>query len=47
MERSFAWLGHFHRLLIRWERDLVVDRSFFTSSLLLSVSAQRARWWTR
>jgi transposase len=35
VERSFAWLGHFRRLLIRWERDLAVYRSFCTFGLLL------------
>jgi transposase len=35
MERSFAWLGNFRRLLIRWERLFVVYRSFFEVALLL------------
>jgi transposase len=34
-ERSFAWLGNFRRLLIRWERHLGVYRAFFTLGLLL------------
>jgi transposase len=29
MERTFAWLGNFRRLVVRWERDLVVYRGFF------------------
>lgn len=29
VERSFAWLGNFRRLLIRWERHFSVYRSFF------------------
>ena len=24
VERTFAWLGNYRRLLVRWERDLVV-----------------------
>lgn len=29
-ERSFAWLGNFWRLLIRWERLSSVYQGFFT-----------------
>jgi len=35
VERSFAWLGNFRRLLIRWEYLFVVYRSFFAVALLL------------
>jgi hypothetical protein len=35
VERSFAWLGNFRRLLIRWERHFVVYRSWFTVAVLL------------
>ena len=35
VERSFAWLGNFRRLLIRWERLFSVYRSFFACGLLL------------
>jgi transposase len=35
VERSFAWLGNFRRLLIRWERLFSVYRSWFTVALLL------------
>jgi transposase len=35
VERSFAWLGNFRRLLIRWERLSDVYRSFFTVAVLL------------
>jgi transposase len=34
VERSFAWLGSYRRLLIRWERLFNVCRSFFTVALL-------------
>jgi transposase len=35
VERSFAWLGNFRRLLIRWERLFVVYRGFFEIALLV------------
>jgi len=35
VERSFAWLGAFRRLLIRWERQYTIYQSFFTVALLL------------
>ncbi|MGE5333274.1 MAG: IS5 family transposase, partial [Nitrososphaerota archaeon] len=35
VERSFAWLGNFRRLLIRWERLFGVYRSWFTVAVLL------------
>lgn len=34
MERSFAWLGNFRRLLIRWEHLCGVYTSFFTVAVL-------------
>jgi transposase len=34
VERSFAWLGNYRRLLIRWERLFGVYRSFFAVALL-------------
>lgn len=34
VERSFAWLGNFRRLLIRWERLLPVYRAFFALALV-------------
>lgn len=33
VERSFAWLGNYRRLLIRWERLLPVYRGFFALAL--------------
>jgi transposase len=41
VERSFAWLGNFRRLLIRWEHKCGVYRSLFTVALLL-ISLRRA-----
>jgi transposase len=35
VERSFAWLGNFRRLLVRWERLFIVYRGFFTLAVLL------------
>src|SRR5215467_8512500 len=35
VERSFAWLGNFRRLLIRWEYLFSVYRSWFTIAVLL------------
>lgn len=35
MERSFAWLGAFRRLLIRWERLFHLYRSFFAFAVML------------
>jgi transposase len=35
VERSFAWLGNFRRLLIRWEHLVGVYRSFFAVAILL------------
>jgi hypothetical protein len=33
VERTFGWLGNFCRLLIRWEREFSVYRSFFALAL--------------
>ena len=35
VERSFAWLGNFRRLLIRWERHVSVYLSFFAVAVLV------------
>ena len=35
VERSFAWLGNFRRLLIRWEHRSSVYQGFFTVAVLL------------
>lgn len=35
VERSFAWLGNFRRLLVRWEHQSSVYQSFFTVAVLL------------
>jgi hypothetical protein len=32
---SFAWLGNFRRLLIHWEHEFSVYRSWFTVAVLL------------
>jgi transposase len=33
VERSFAWLGNYRRLLIRWERLFAVYHGFFALAL--------------
>ena len=35
VEWSFAWLGHFRRLLIRWERLFSVYQSEFAFAVML------------
>ena len=35
VERSFAWLGNFRRLLIRWESFFALYRSFFAVAVML------------
>jgi transposase len=35
VERSFAWLGNFRRLLIRWESLFRVYRSFFAFGVMV------------
>jgi len=29
IERTFAWLGNFRRLVVRWDRDLTIYTGFF------------------
>jgi transposase len=35
VERTFAWLGHFRRLVVRWERHITMYRAFFHVACLL------------
>ncbi|MBX6314879.1 MAG: transposase [Isosphaeraceae bacterium] len=35
VERSFAWLGNFRRLVVRWEHRIEVYRAFFHVACLL------------
>lgn len=35
VERTFAWIGCYHRLLIRWERALAHYQAFFTFACAL------------
>jgi hypothetical protein len=35
VERSFTWLGNYRRLLIRWEHQSGMYRSFFTVAVML------------
>jgi transposase len=34
-ERTFAWLGHFRRLVVRWERHITLYQGFFHVARLL------------
>jgi transposase len=35
VERTFAWLGNFRRLVVRWERHIMMYRAFFHVACLL------------
>jgi transposase len=35
VERTFAWLGNFRRLVVRWERHLTMYLAFFHLACLL------------
>jgi transposase len=35
VERTFAWLGNYRRILIRWERLLAVYQGFVTFVAML------------
>lgn len=35
VERTFAWLGNFRRLVVRWERNITMYRAFFHVACLL------------
>ena len=35
VERTFAWLGNFRRLVVRWERHITIYRAFFHVACLL------------
>ena len=35
MERTFAWLGNYRRLVVRWDRDLRSYQAFFHLACLL------------
>ena len=35
VERTFAWLGNFRRLVVRWERHITMYRAFFHVACLL------------
>ncbi len=43
VERSFAWLGNFRRLLIRWEHQFRVYASFFAVAVLVICVRRLAR----
>jgi transposase len=35
VERTFAWLGNFRRLVVRWEHHITMYRAFFHVACLL------------
>jgi transposase len=35
VERTFAWLGNFRRLVVRWERKINMYQAFFHVACLL------------
>jgi len=35
VERTFAWLQNFRRLVVRWERDITVYQAFFHVACIL------------
>ena len=40
VERPVAWLGNFRRLVVRWERQITMDRAFFHVACLLMTFRQ-------
>src|SRR5262245_31519180 len=43
VERSVAWLGNFRRLLIRWDRHIVVYQGFFVCAIMYLCVRRLAR----
>ena len=35
VERTFSWLGNFRRLVVRWDKDIVVYNAFFHIACLI------------
>lgn len=35
VERTFAWLGNYRRLVVRWDRDITMYRAFFHVACLM------------
>jgi transposase len=40
VERTFAWLGNFRRLLVRWEVNITMSQAFFPVACLLMTLRQ-------
>jgi Transposase DDE domain len=40
VERTFAWLGNFRRLLVRWEVNIMMSQAFFHVACLLMTLRQ-------
>ena len=43
VERTFAWLGNYRRLLIRWERHLIVYHGYFAFAVMLLCTNRRVQ----
>jgi transposase len=35
VERTFAWLGNYRRLVVRWDKDIVIYSAFFHVACLM------------
>jgi transposase len=35
VERTFSWLGNYRRLVVRWDRDIVIYSAFFHVACLM------------
>jgi transposase len=40
IERLFAWLSNFRRLVVRWERNPLIFRAFFHVACIIIVARQ-------
>lgn len=38
IERTIAWLGNFRRLVVRWDRQILIYRAFFHVACLMIVA---------
>ena len=45
MERTFAWLGNYRRLVVRYETKLHVYNAFFRLACIMSVLNALLNWF--
>ena len=46
VERTFAWLGHFHHLVVRYDRSLTIDQAFFRiACFMIAAQGNRSSVW--